>query len=328
MKTNYKHLTVEQRYLIQVELKSASSIKMIADKLNVHRSTVYRELQRNLGKKGYRFKQAQSKRQARSLTKVKKKKLTPSLVSRVNNMLKEKFSPEQISGRLKKVSKISISPETIYKHVWSDKKENGKLYLNLRHIGKKYNKRSSTSAGRGCIPNRVDISKRPKVVERKKQLGHFEGDLIIGRNHKGAILTLTERTSKILIMKKMRGKDSIETASHMINSLKPVKKVIRTMTLDNGKEFSKHEKVSKKLKINIYFARPYHSWERGLNEHTNGLIRQYLPKKTDFHCVTEKYLLKIQYEINNRPRKVLGYLTPREVFLQHTGIDVNVALRS
>jgi IS30 family transposase len=328
MKTNYKHLALEQRYLIQQDLKSGLSIKMISSKIGVHRSTVYREIKRNSGKKGYRFKQAQSKTQSRCLTKVKKKKLTPLISSKINNMLKQKWSPEQISGRLKKEFKIAVSHETIYQYIWNDKANKGKLYLHLRRSGKKYNKRSKTSAGRGCIPNRIDISKRPKVVERKKQLGHFKGDTIIGQNHKGAILTLVERTSKILIIKKMKSKDSKKTAEHMITALKPIKNTVRTMTLDNGKEFSKHEKVSKELRIKTYFAKPYHSWERGLNEHTNGLIRQYIPKKTDFTCLTKKELLKIQYEINNRPRKSLGYLTPREVFLRHTGIDVNVALQT
>jgi len=165
-------------------------------------------------------------------------------------MLENKSNPEQISRRLKRDQKISISYETIYQYIWKDKKNGGNLYLHLRRFGKKYNKRSSSSAGRGCIPDRVNISERSKVVEKKKQIGHIEGDTIIGKNHTGAILTLVERVSKILIMKKMN------------NVLKPLKKAPRTMTLDNGKEFSKHRQVSKSLGIKVYFARPYHSWEK------------------------------------------------------------------
>ncbi|MEI8301410.1 MAG: IS30 family transposase [Chlamydiota bacterium] len=326
MKTNYKRLAREQRYLIEIDLKSGLSIRTIAHRLKISPSTVSREVNRNSGKRGYRHNQAQSKANLRKTSKIRQRKLTASLLRKVNALIKEDMSPKQISGRLKLLEDIDISHETIYRHIWEDKKQGGSLYFHLRRKAKKYNKRSTSSAGRGKIPNRVDISKRPKIVEKKKQIGHFEGDLIVGKDHKGAILTLVERATKVSFLFKLKNKEAKAVTKGIIKILKRFKGIIKTITFDNGKEFSLHEKVSKSLGIKCYFATPYHSWERGLNEHHNGLIRQYIPKKTDFSLVTKKYLIKIQNKLNNRPREVLGFKTPREVFLLRTGLDVTVAL--
>jgi len=243
--------------------------------------------------------------------------MTPQVIKIIEEKLKEKWSPEQISGRLKLESDINISHESIYKHIWADKHQGGTLYMHLRHAGKKYNKRSSGKAGRGCIPNRTDIKERPAIVEEKLRLGDWEGDTIIGANQKGAILSMVDRGSKLTLLAKLKDKCAVgvvvATKACFDRLAEPI---VHTITYDNGKEFSSHEQISESLDAQCYFATPYHSWERGLNEHTNGLVRQYLPKGTEFSSVSARAIQKIEDALNDRPRKVLAYLTPREVY-QH-----------
>ena len=313
----YQHLTIEQRSQIYALKSNNHSQRDIAAHIKVAKSTVSRELKRNAGNRGYGYQQAHEiamiRRSSASTT---PKKWTQELERRVEDGLKEQHSPEQLSGRLKLIN-IHISHERIYQHIHDDKVAGGTLYKELRHRGKKYNyKRGATYAGRGCIPNRVDISMRPKVVEQKSRLGDWEGDTIIGKNHKGAILSMVDRKSKFTLLCLMKNKmaSSVVKATQDCFNRAP-RKVCRTITYDNGKEFSSHEKIAKAINIKCFFARPYHSCDRGLNEHTNGLVRQYLPKKTYFTVLTDKEILEIENKLNDRPRKVLGYLTPREVYL-------------
>ena len=324
----YQHLTIEQRSQIYV-LKSTSHLqKDIASYIGVDKSTISRELKRNLGNRVYRYKQAHTMAvERRSLASSKHKKWTSELEEQVNKGLKKQHSPEQISGRLKLVG-FNISHERIYQHVHNNRANGGVLYKELRHKGKKYNyKRGSKHAGRGCIPNRIDISKRPEVAENKSRLGDWEGDTIIGKNHKGAILSMVDRKSKFTLLCLLQNKTakSVVSATKRCFNRAP-RKICRTITYDNGKEFSSHGLISKALDMRCFFARPYSSWERGLNEHTNGLVRQYLPKKTDFTVLTNKKILEIENKLNDRPRKVLGYLTPREVYLGKSRVP-KVALR-
>jgi len=189
----------------------------------------------------------------------------------------------------------------------------------LRHSGKKYNKRSSVAAGRGHIPNRVDIDERPKIVEQKTRIGDWEGDTIIGAKHQGAIVSLVDRCSKFTVLKKIDRKTAelvTKAAVEKLGGLSLLLLVI-TITLDNGKEFADHVTIADKLGAKVYFAKPYHAWERGLNEYTNGLIRQYLPKSTDFTQVSDEMVQEIEDKLNNRPRKILGYKTPMEVMMMH-----------
>jgi IS30 family transposase len=314
---SYQHLTIEQRSQIYALKSNNHSQKDIAAHIGVHKSTMSRELKRNSGNRGYRYKQAHEMATARrSSASTAFKKWAPELEKRVENGLKEQHSPEQISGRLKLID-INISHERIYQYIHDNKVAGGYLYKELRHRGKKYNyKRGAKHAGRGCIPNRVDISKRPKVVEGKRRLGDWEGDTLIGKNHKGAILSMVDRKSKftLLSLLKKKGASDVVSATKRCFNRAP-RKICRTITYDNGKEFSAHDIISKALNMKCFFARPYCSWERGLNEHTNGLVRQYLPKKTDFTVLTDGVILEIENKLNDRPRKVLGYLTPREVYL-------------
>ncbi len=311
----YTQLTRGQRYQIYAFLKVGFSQSLIAKEIGVHKSTVSRELRRNQGKRGYRPKQAQRFATSRKVLAQKAIKLTPRLIGLVENLLKKDFSPEQVSGFLSRTSELSISHETIYQHILKDKASGGKLYQHLRHANKKRKKRYGTYDRRGQIVGRISIENRPAVVEAKNRIGDWEIDTIIGKNHKGALVTIVERRSKFTLIKKVHKKKADMVANATIDLLKPFKPRVLTITADNGKEFAQHIFIAKELKSKFFFAHPYHSWERGLNENTNGLIRQYFPKSSSFKTVTDKQIQSVMDRLNNRPRKTLGFKTPNEVFL-------------
>jgi IS30 family transposase len=319
MQKHYNHLTRDERCQIQAFKSIGMSSRAIAVRLKVDRTTISRELKRNQGKKGYRFQQADTlAAQRRRVASSRPTTMTPNNLKIIEEKLREGWSPDQISGRLK-LSNIYLSHESIYQYVWADKKLGGKLYTHLRHSGKKYNRRSSGKAGRGCIPNRVDIKERPLIVEKKSRIGDWEGDTIIGAKHKGAILTLVERKSKYTIMEKLKAKTAEEVVIAIERRFSELPYKVCTMTFDNGKEFSEHERIAKNLNIKCYFATPYHSWERGLNEHTNGLIRQDIPKSSNLLMVPKAKIMHVEKKINDRPRKVLKYRTPKEVLFKSLG---------
>jgi transposase, IS30 family len=292
-------------------------VTQIAKKLSVNKSTISRELARNShAKKGYRADFAQESYVARRKgSYVGRRKIKELLRENVKEKLLEKWSPRQISGYFKKNNIAKISHETIYKYVWKDKKKGGMLYQSLRHGGKKYQKRGSKNAGRGCIPNRVGIEERPKIADEKSRIGDFEMDLIIGTEHSGAIVSMVDRKSKFTRLALVKSKHASIVTKAIVETMLQYRGNLHTMTFDNGKEFSKHEKISKKLGLNCYFANPYHSWERGLNEHTNGEIRQYYPKNYKFDTITQEELQAVEDALNDRPREVLDFDTPRNVFL-------------
>ena len=313
----YYHLTTESRSQIYALKSMGHTQKDIAEHLGVSSSTICRELQRNIGLRGYRVKQADQKAiDRRHHARSRPKKMLPQLIELIETKLIEKWSPEQIAGILGK-NNIFISHESIYRHVWKDKKVGGSLYQNLRRRGKKYNHRGAKTAGRGCIPNRVAIQERPKIVEKKCRLGDWEGDTIIGAKQQGVILSLVDRKSKYTLLAKMDGKYADQVPGLIEECLKRLPRKIsqHSITFDNGKEFSQHEQITKKTKLRCYFATPYHSWERGLNEHTNGLVRQYCPKGTNLNDYSGNDVQYAEDQLNNRPRKVLDYRTPREVIL-------------
>jgi len=313
-----KHITEEQRYAISMMLQIPMSKKAIAEAIGVDKSTVYREVKRNCdGRSGnYSMELAQRKADKRKAQKRHKEVLTEQMKNRIIKLLKKGFSPEQISGRSRLVGIPMVSHETIYRWIWKDKRSGGKLHKYLRRQGRKYSKRGSKNAGRGFIPNRVDIEQRPAIVEQKERFGDLEIDTIIGKNHKGAILTINDRLTSRVWIRKLSGKEAIPVAKITAWALRKVKYLIHTITADNGKEFAKHEEIAQKLEIKFFFCKPYHSWERGANENTNGLIRQYIPKGTEFSEVTNKQIKRIENILNNRPRKRLGYITPNEKFKQ------------
>ena len=314
----FSHLTHEERCHISAYLKSGKSNREIAKLLRCSHTTINQELHRNSGKRSYRAKYAQdlaTDRQNRASSRTYK--LTPDLIAMIKNCLTtHQWSPVQISGRLLKTLGIRISHESIYKLIWKDKKQGGTLYQHLRHRAKKYNKRGNKNAGRGLIPGRIDIAERPLIVKKKSRIGDFEFDTIVGANHKGAIVSAVDRATKFTRLILIPQATAEQVTQALTQSLIPFKekKMLHTFTSDNGKEFADHSTITKILGGNFYFARPYHSWERGLNEHTNGLVRQYFPKGTDFTILTAEQVLEVEYKLNNRPRKCLNFLTPIEAF--------------
>jgi IS30 family transposase len=329
MPKGYAHLTYDQRCQIFTLKKRNLSQREIAKLIGSSQSTISRELMRNRGKKGYRYKQANEKAVAcRHKASSVKRKMTPGVLCLVEKMLRDdQLSPEQISGRLKRTSLITISHESIYLHIWKDKRSGGDLYKNLRRCGKKYNKRSGKKAGRGLIPNRVGIEERPEEVKLKKRFGDVELDTIVGADHRGAIVSAVDRVTKFVWLYLVPGFKAEDVSKALIRFFEPIKKLLHTATSDNGKEFSEHEEVAKSLDLKFFFANPYHSWERGLNENTNGLVRQYFPKGTDFTKLTQERVFQVAQKLNNRPRKTLDYRKPKEVFLLLTGINPDDALR-
>ncbi|WGZ95943.1 MAG: IS30 family transposase [Candidatus Thiothrix putei] len=318
----YTHLTSEERHYIETRHKMKESTATIALTLGRSQSTISRELTRNRGQRGYRHKQAHAKAQQRHADKPKAVKLTPELAVSIDTLLEQQWSPEQISGRLKAEGKTTICHEAIYQHVLRDKRAGGKLYLNLRRHTKKYRQRygSKTGSVKG-IPNRVDIDERPAVANQRERLGDWEADTMIGKGHQGALVTLDERKSKLRLAFPVANKTAEAVTSSIITLLDGFKDWVHTLTFDNGKEFAKHEQVAQAIGCETYFAKPYHSWERGQNENANGLLRQYFPKAMGLLDVTTRQVLEAVHKLNNRPRKCLGFKTPYEVFRELSGIE-------
>jgi len=290
----------------------------IAQKLGRDRSTIHRELGRNSGGRGYRHKQAQRMAQRRRAAASSVRwRFTPELWAEIVEKLREGWSPEQISGRFRLEGR-AVSRQRIYDLIRADRKAGGDLWKTLRRRGRKANWKGGRHAGRGHIPDRVDISERPAVVEEKGRPGDWEADTIIGKAHSGAIVSLVDRATKYTLLGQVDRKTAEAVCSQMIALLDGVAEV-HTITSDNGKEFAGHRRVAKAHDASFYFARPYHSWERGLNEHTNGLVREYFPKGTDFRRVSDAEVREVQDRLNARPRKALGYRTPREALL---GLEV------
>lgn len=330
MPKGYHQLTRDQRCQIGTLKSIGFSQREIAKEIGVSPSSISRELKRNGPNGKYSVEQADlfstsRRRRASSRT----KRMTYTVIKKIEDHLKENWSPQQISGRLK-LENIKISHESIYRHVWKNKSLGGNLYKHLRHHGKKYNKRSSGNGVRGSIINRVDIAERPAIVETKSRIGDWEADTIIGvRKKPAAILSFVDRHSKFTILEKLIERNSKNVVSAVIKRFGTPFFVAHTITFDNGSEFSSHEIISKKIGANCYFAKPYHSWERGLNEHTNGLIRQYFPKSQDLTKIPNEEIRRVEELLNNRPRKVLGYKTPKEVYLEAISESTkNVALQS
>lgn len=317
----YHQITQEERYQIYALKKEGLSQTAIAKNLSRDKGTISRELKRNKGLKGYRPKQAERMAKDREKRKPKRKRLNEKNTGYIKEKIKQYWSPEQISGRMVLDGFGSISHETIYQYLLEDKKDGGELYKYLRHKNKPYKKRYGSSDKRGEIPNKRSIEDRPSIVEEKNRIGDWEIDLIIGKNHKQALVTVVDRKSKFTLIQKVSSKKSEEVKNALISMMEIVKDNTLTITADNGKEFAKHEAIAKALDSDFYFCHPYSSWERGLNENTNGLIRQFFPKGSEFISITDEQVLAVQNNLNFRPRKTLGFKTPNEIF--HATITVN-----
>ena len=288
----------------------------IAKAIDKDKSVISRELRRNCDQRNgtYKHELAQRKYEQRQKNKPKCRRFSTEVQLFVDKYIKLDFSPEQVAGRAKLDGVICVSPERIYQYIWTDKKDGGELHTHLRHRGRKYRKRGASKDSRGIIKGRVGIQERPAIVEEKQRIGDMEIDTMIGRNHKGALLTINDRVSGKVWIAKLDSKDSTKLAQKTIDVLLPHQHIIHTITSDNGKEFADHVTISKGIKIDFYFATPYSPWERGANENTNGLIRQYFRKGTSFESITDEQIQEVQDKLNNRPRKKLNYLTPNEYF--------------
>lgn len=314
----YKHLTEEERYQIDDMLREGFNQKEIAIILNRAESTLSRELRRNEGDRGWRPRQAQQKSterlSERGSANVKRASASAWAYS-IKHLQQDQWSPEQIAGRLVLEGLETISHETIYQRILEDKNSDGTLYTHLRSRKKRKKRYGSAKSSRGAIPGRVDIDQRPAIVESRKRTGDWEGDTIIGAHDGGAVIaTMVERKSRYTVLSKAKNKTTAVVTKSINSRMQPIADMIFTMTFDNGKEFSQHAVMSVALKADVYFAKPYRSWERGLNENTNGLVRQYFPKRTRFDSITEYDLQRVAKKLNDRPRKCLGYKTPLEVF--------------
>lgn len=319
----YTQLTQEERYQISALLKAGLNQTDIAMILNRHKSTISREIRRNTGLRGYRPKQAQRLTEERRQDKIQPR-ISNSVWPDVEKLLRQDWSPEQISLWLKSEKDIAISHEWIYQYILQDKTYGGDLYRHLR-CQKQRRKRYGSYNRRGQLIDRVSIDERPAVVDLRSRIGDWELDTIIGKGHKQAIVSLTERKSRYTLIQKVKRKTAQCVTNAIINLLSPISNQVHTLTSDNGKEFAGHKSIADKLNAKFYFAHPYASWERGLNENTNGLIRQYFPKSRDFTTITQKEINRAMHKLNNRPRKCLGIKTPNQVFL---GINPPVALVS
>ena len=312
---SYNQLTLQKRYQISALQKVGYNQKDIAKELSVHPSTISRELRRNRDSvRGYQPELAQIKSTKTQMQKKKRFSLTKTIEKYIRAKLKLDWSPEQISGRMRLDIGVFVVHETIYRYIYDNKANGGKLYKSLRHKNKKYHNRSNNYMARGTLIDRVMIDQRPKIVDKKSRIGDLEIDTVIGKNHIGALVTVVDRKSKFTLIKNVPTKEARVVAKALVEMLQPIKAITHTITSDNGKEFAYHKEIAAALDAKFYFANPYHSWERGLNEHTNGLIRQYLPKKSEFINVSKDEIIMIQNRLNHRPRKVLGYKTPYEVF--------------
>ena len=306
------HLTYEQRYTIEVLLQAKEIKSSIAKKLGVNKSIITREVNRNSDRRNrvYKAKLAQRKYDERMAGKNKHIKATPDLIQQVKSLIREDYSPEQIAGVLKKDGKEFLSHEWIYQYIWKDKRAKGNLHKHLRRQGRKYRKRGANKDQRGIIKDRVGIEKRPDLVEKRERFGDLEVDLIIGKRHNQAMLTINDRASGMLKMRKVPSKEAKVVSKAIVEELSDWVPFIKTITADNGKEFADHHYVTEQLGIDYYFARPYHSWERGSNENLNGLIRQYFRKSSDFEPISKDQVKAVEEKLNRRPRKRFKYENP------------------
>jgi len=322
---HYTQLTEIQRYQIYTMMKGSFTQSAIATELGVHKSTISRELSRNCGLRGYRPKQAHQLSLNRRCNN-KPARVIESHWCEIERLLKLYWSPEQISHRLYDEQGYCISPEWIYHYIYRDKALGGQLYRYLR-CQKKRKKRYGKYDKRGTLVNQTWIDERPDCVGTRQRIGDWEGDTIVGARHKGVLVSLVERKSRYTVLGHSRSKTMAEVGNQIIVRLNDLKGKVKTMTYDNGREFGDHDRIAKRLNTTIYFAHPYRSWERGTNENTNGLIRQFFPKSRSLINVSECEIQSTQDRLNHRPRKCLNYKTPHEVFY-NSNQPLTVALNS
>lgn len=321
----YNHLTKEQRYTISVCLKKKMSLTDIAKLIGVSKSTVSREKKRNSNMyRHYVAIDAQQFSERRKTVPRRPRKLSKEDWQEIEQCLRRHWSPETIAGVRKRDGKTCVSVEWLYHIIRQDKERGGKLYTYLPH---RLKHRRRPVSSHMPIKDRVSIDERPAVVDDRSRFGDWEMDTIVGKEGKGAIVTLVERTTKKMLMAKSpKGRNAKTVAKLVVQMLRPFERHVLSISTDNGSEFAEHIYIAKMLHTKLYFAHPYSSWEKGLIENTNKLVRQFIPKNTDFHTLSDDYILSVQTELNLRPRKLLNFSTPKQEFL--LSLHNRVALRS
>lgn len=311
---SYSRVTWEDRIKIKIFLQLGKSNAEIAREIGKNKSTIGREIKRNSGKRGYRPKQAQDFASSREQSKHLPYVLTDQLKKEIEKKLHKKWSPEQISNRLKLEKKDSASTETIYKYIYQDRIDGGQLWKNLRRARRRRKKRFPSEERRGRIKDAVPISMRGKAANGRKTRGHWERDTMIGLDRKTAILALVDRKTRYNKFVKLNRKTAFKVTAATIKALSGLP--VATITNDRGLEFSDHKECSSKLKVKIFFCDPYTSSQRGTNENRIGLLRQYFPKGSELKNVSNKMIKKVEFEMNNRPMKCLDWMTPYEVMMK------------
>jgi transposase, IS30 family len=323
---SYTQLSTTERFkLYQYRTTDQLTMSEIATQMKRSKSTISRELRRNsIDGKLYLPDTAQTKMQTRrEQSKPKFMSISESTIEQVKQRLEEYHSPEQLSGRMKREGLDGVSHETIYQMIYANHQGLGTYQQYLRQEQKKRRRRKGVNSKRGGIPGRIGIEHRPAIADLKTEIGHWEGDTVIGVGHIGAIVTHVDKASKFLLAGLAKNKTVQQINQVTIGLFEQMSSPFRkTMTFDNGKEFSGHQTLADTLGVSCFFAHPYHSWERGLNEHTNGLLRQFFPKGTNFKIVKPEALKHVVDLINHRPRKSLDYRTPYEVLLSHPSAPV------
>ena len=311
----YTQPTQNERYHIQY-LSRHCTVTEIAKQLNRHKSTISREIKRHRTQ-GQQYSAEKAQKQSRLIKRRKRKpyKLDSQLIQHIDTLIRRRISPEQVCTYLHKHHRITLHHSTVYRYLRQDKSNGGTLWQHLRIFSKPYRKRYGSTWTGGKVPDRVGIENRPAVVDQKSRIGDWEADTIVGKDQKSALLTLVERATRYTIICKLKNLEAEDTAQVAIKALKVHKVRVHTITMDNGKEFYQHTKIAKALKAETYFCRPDHSWEKGLNEDADGLIRQYFPKQTDFRNICDREIHRVQDELNCRPRKTLGCETLSVLFL-------------
>ena len=331
MTKKYYQLTPAQRYQIEALISSGQTQAFIADKIGCHKSTISRELKRNIPKRGvgakvYNAEKAQTKSDLRHKEKYKPRKFSDELKTNLKKLImEERYSPELVVAHWAKTETPGVCHETIYQFIWDCKHTNKAknrefkcLHQYLKH-GKRRRKRGNYKDTRGLIPNRTPIDKRPKIVEKRKRLGDIEVDLIMGANHKSALLVTVDRATLHTTINKLKGKNANIITKTIIKRLSQFEGKIHTITFDNDQAFVQHETIAKALNAKTYFTRPYTSQDKGTIENRNGVIRLFYPKKTDFNLVTEKEIKKVEIKINNRPIRKFDYLSANQMLLKLAG---------
>lgn len=310
----YTHLTQDERYQIHNLRRQGIHLSHIAAQLGRSTSTISREVRRNSTAQGYKPALAQSQATARQSQRRNARQFDAAQWQLVELYLRLSLSPQQVSDRLALEQRLSISTEAIYQYAYANKAQGGDLvgYLRCQKLRRK--RYASGQQCRGMLKNRVGIEQRPAVVDRKQRIGDWEGDTVIGAGRKGVLVTLVERKSRYTLAYPLPSRHSARVTQAIVDLLRPHRQACKTLTFDNGKEFAEHEFIASCLKAKVYFAQPYCSWQRGLNENTNGLLRQFFPKKRSLLKVTTAQVDAAVYLLNHRPRKCLGYRTPHEVF--------------